>query len=99
DRIACRGLTPDLTLVVDIDTETGFARALKRNTETGGIETRLDQESLAFHRKVRAAYHQLAEDEPRRVRLINGARPAAKVAADVWTVVEPVVTAPRATAQ
>src|SRR6202047_3533395 len=26
DRIACRGLVPDLTLVVDIDVETGLAR-------------------------------------------------------------------------
>ena len=30
DRIACRGLIPDLTLVIDIDTETGLARAHHR---------------------------------------------------------------------
>ena len=74
DRIACRGLVPDLTLVIDIDTEMGLARAHRRSAQTNDIETRLDQESLAFHRKVRAAYHQLAEDEPRRVRLIDGGR-------------------------
>jgi len=91
DRIACRGLVPDLTLVIDIDTEMGLARAHKRSAQTNDIETRLDQESLAFHRKVRAAYHQLAEDEPRRVRLIDGGRTEQEVAADVWAVVEPII--------
>ena len=92
DRIACRGLVPDLTLVIDIDTETGLARAHKRNERTNDVETRLDRESLAFHRKVRAAYRQLAEDEPRRVRWIDGGRTEAEVAADVWTAVEPLIS-------
>lgn len=93
DRIACRGLVPDLTLVIDIDTETGLARAHKRSERTGDVETRLDRESLAFHRKVRAAYHQLAEDEPRRVRLIDGSRTEEEVAADVWAAAEPLISA------
>ena len=42
DRIACRGLVPDLTLVVDIDVETGLARAHRRNQRTQDVETRLD---------------------------------------------------------
>jgi dTMP kinase len=92
DRIACRGLVPDLTLVIDIDTETGLARAHKRSERTHDVETRLDQESLAFHRKVREAYHQLAEDEPRRVRLIDGSRTEVEVAADVWAAVEPLLS-------
>ncbi len=89
DRIACRGLVPDLTLVIDIDTEMGLARAHKRSERTHDVETRLDQESLAFHRKVREAYHRLAEDEPRRVRVIDGSRTETEVAADVWAAVEP----------
>src|ERR1700734_1274626 len=36
DRIACHGLKPDLTICVDIDAETGLARALGR----GGSDTR-----------------------------------------------------------
>src|SRR5258706_15969303 len=74
DRIACRGLVPDLTLIVDIDVETGLARALHRNQRTQDVETRLDEQSLDFHHKVRAAYHQLAEEEPKRVKLIDGSR-------------------------
>src|SRR6204780_3586638 len=60
DRIACRGLVPDLTLVIDIDTEAGLARAHKRNARTGDIETRIDEQDIGFHRKVREAYHHLA---------------------------------------
>jgi dTMP kinase len=85
DRIACRGLVPDLTLVIDIDTETGLARAHARNAASNDVETRLDQEAVGFHRKVRDAYRQLASDEPRRVRLIDGSRDPETVAEDVWS--------------
>src|SRR5258708_34387616 len=61
DRIACHGLAPDLTLVIDIDTEAGLARAHHRNrVRTGTDESRIDKQAAAFHRKVREAYHALA---------------------------------------
>src|SRR3984893_13888958 len=41
DRIACRGLIPDLTLVIDIDAETGLARAHRRSARTEDSETRM----------------------------------------------------------
>jgi dTMP kinase len=84
DRIACRGLVPDLTLVIDIDTETGLHRARARNQRTQDVETRLDEQALSFHRKVREAYHQLASDEPQRVKLIDGGRDEKSVAEAVW---------------
>jgi dTMP kinase len=92
DRIACRGLVPDLTLAIDIDVEDGLARAHQRNERTQDVETRLDEQSLEFHRKARAAYHQLAEDETKRVKLIDGSREAAEVAQAVWSAVEPLLT-------
>lgn len=91
DRIACRGLVPDLTLVIDIDTETGLKRADARNRRTQDVETRLDQQAVSFHRKVRDAYHQLASDEPRRVMLIDGGRDEKTVAEDVWQAIQAVV--------
>ena len=87
DRIACRGLVPDLTLVIDIDTETGLGRARARNARTHGVETRLDEQAIEFHKKVREAYRQLASDEPARVRLIDGARDEETVAREVWETV------------
>jgi len=92
DRIACRGLVPDLTFVVDVDTETGLARARHRNVRTENVETRLDEQAAAFHRKAREAFLRLAEDEPRRVRLIDGSRDQDVVAADIWAIVEPLLS-------
>jgi len=82
---------PDLTLVIDIDVETGLARAHRRNQRTQDVETRLDEQSLEFHRKVRAAYHQLAEDEPKRVRVIDGSREEDQVALAVLSAVGPLL--------
>ncbi len=87
DRIACRGLVPDLTLVIDIDVETGLKRAQTRNRNAEEIETRIDEQEIGFHRRVRDAYHQLAADEPKRVRLIDGNANEKAVAAQVWEVV------------
>ncbi|MEO7144150.1 MAG: dTMP kinase [Bryobacteraceae bacterium] len=93
DRIACRGLVPDLTLCVDIDLEIGLARARARNRKQPGVETRIDEHPAEFHRKVREAYLQLAQDEPRRVHLIEGDNSPEAVAAAIWREVEPLVTA------
>jgi dTMP kinase len=86
DRIACRGLVPDLTILIDIDTAIGLERARGRNRKTQDIETRIDEQDIAFHRKVRDAYLQLAADEPNRVKLIEGARSEETVEKDVWNV-------------
>jgi dTMP kinase len=91
DRIACRGLVPDLTLIFDIDVETGLARAHRRNQRTQDVETRLDEQSLDFYRSVRSAYQKLAQEEPRRVRLIDGSLGESEVASAVWDVIQPLI--------
>ncbi len=90
DRIACRGLIPDLTLLIDIDIETGLARAHGRSVRTEDPETRIEEQDTAFHRRVREAYRQLASDEPRRVRLIDGSQSLEAVAQQVWDAVRAV---------
>jgi dTMP kinase len=87
DRIACRGLVPDLTIVVDIATELGLERVHGRNRKTQHVETRIDEQAIGFHRKVRDAYLQLASDEPKRVKLVDGSRSEENVEKDVWNAV------------
>jgi len=87
DRIACRGLVPDLTLIVDIDLETSLARARVRNKATESSETRMDEQSLDFHRRVRDAYHALAAEQPERIRLVNGGASVEAVAQSIWDIV------------
>jgi len=92
DRIACRGLVPDLTLVIDIDAETGLARARRRSARTEDSETRIEEQDVSFHRRVRDAYRQLAADESKRVRLIDGSQTREAVAEQVWDAVALAIT-------
>ena len=90
DRIACRGLAPDLTLLIDIDAETSLARAHARNrSERTG--DRMDEQSLEFHRRVYDAYHALAAREPQRFRIVDGCAAIDAIAAEIWKAVEPYV--------
>ena len=87
DRIACRGLKPDLTLLVDIDVETSLARARARNAAQPAGETRMDEQSLEFHRKVYEAYQALAAGEPERIRRIDGRAAIEEIEVAIWDMV------------
>jgi len=87
DRIACRGLKPDLTLLVDIDVETSLARARARNAAQPAGETRMDEQSLEFHRKVYEAYQALAAGEPERIRRIDGRAAIEEIELAIWDTV------------
>jgi dTMP kinase len=63
NQLAAGGLKPDLTLLFDLDAETSLAR---KNDEPD----RLESEPLEFHRRVRAAYLELAAREPDRIKII-----------------------------
>ncbi|HEX3879320.1 MAG TPA: dTMP kinase [Bryobacteraceae bacterium] len=88
DRIACRGLKPDLTILLDIDAATSLARAHARNAAETSNETRMDEQSHEFHRKVYAAYHQLAAQEPQRIKVVPGNAPPDAVERAVWDLVQ-----------
>ena len=59
------GVTPDLTLVLDMDTEDALARATR-----GGAD-RLEAEGVAFQERVRQGYLDLAAAEPGRVHVVD----------------------------
>lgn len=87
ERIACRGLKPDLTILVDVDAEASLARAWARNEAQPHCETRMDDQSIDFHRKVYQAYHALAVAEPERVKMVNGRAGMDEIERDVWKIV------------
>lgn len=82
-RLALGSLAPDLTLFLVIDVETGLARAAHRNQDPS--QARIDQEPLAFHERVAAAYRNLAAAEPSRFRLIDASGDPAQIAERIWT--------------
>ena len=59
---ATGGLTPDLTILLDVDVEVG----LQRKTQEGKEWNRLDAYTIDFHQRVRAGYLELAKAEPQR---------------------------------
>lgn len=59
-------LKPDLTLVFDVDLDTAAKRLAKNNKKD-----RMEKESREFFVKVQNAYHQIAKNEPKRVKIIN----------------------------
>jgi dTMP kinase len=89
DAIACRGLKPDVTILVDIDAQTSLARAHARNAAEPHCETRMDEQSIEFHQRVYEAYHALAAHEPERVKLIDGRASIDQIERAVWEVVAP----------
>ena len=95
ERIACRGLKPDLTILVDVDAEASLARARARNLAEPHCETRMDDQALEFHLKVHAAYHALVAAEPERVRVVDGRRGIDAIEADVWAIVSRHIEAAR----
>jgi dTMP kinase len=93
DRMACQGLTPDLTFLIDIDTETSVQRALGRNANAPCDESRFEQEHGDFHRRVREGYLEIHRNDPRRVKLIDGRRAPDQIAAGIWAQAESFLTA------
>ena len=81
---ATGGLRPDLTLLLDLDAEEG----LRRRKGSGGEWNRLDQETVVFHTRVREGYLALARAEPDRWVVIDAARDADEVQADIRVEVE-----------
>jgi dTMP kinase len=76
---ATGGLTPDLTLYLDITAQEGLQRR-----QSGGDEwNRLDAEALEFHQRVRAGYLELVEQEPERWVVIDAARSVEEVQTEI----------------
>lgn len=69
NNFATAGKLPDLTLYLDIESEKGLAR-IQKGRQTSEID-RLDQESLAFHKKVRGGYLSLVAEHQERIEVID----------------------------
>jgi dTMP kinase len=82
-RYATGSLVPDLTLLLDVDVETGLSRRQK----SGGEWNRLDAYQLDFHRRVRQGYLDLAKQEPGRWSRVDAGQPWEQVQAALREVI------------
>ena len=80
--VALDGLEIDMTILLDLSPEEGFARAAERATTRGQFD-RLEAEDLDFHRRVRAGYKAIAQAEPRRVKVFDATLPPEALAEQI----------------
>ncbi|MFO7637905.1 MAG: dTMP kinase [bacterium] len=77
NKLATAGLRPDLTVLVDLPVEVG------RRRKDRALLDRLEQERVEFHQRVRDCYLQLARRAPKRVRVVDGTKPAVELQVEV----------------
>jgi dTMP kinase len=75
-RWATGGLTPDLTIVLDLPPQAGLGR---RESSAD----RLEAEPAEFHERVRAGFLALAREEPERYLVLDATRPAAGLTVEI----------------
>ena len=83
NRFATEDLTPDLTLLLDGNTD-----CLAQRVTSRGNKDRLDNEDPEFHRKVREGFLLLAAQNPERFRVIDADRTVESIQLDIQRCVQ-----------
>lgn len=82
-KYATGGLTPDLTVLLDLDVEVG----LKRKTQNAMEWNRMDDLDVGFYKRVRAGYLELVKAEPNRWVVVNAEQDWESVQAELRKVI------------
>jgi dTMP kinase len=77
NQIATSGLTPDLTILFDIDSSAGLGRLHPSGHD------RLEREALEFHHKVREGYLTMSAKDPERWRILDASKAMSAVQEDL----------------
>ena len=91
NKLADRGVKPDLTLLFDCPVELGLSRTAKRMADEQADarrEDRFEREVSEFHEKVRAGFLDLAQGEPERFRIIDASRSVVEVTQDIKSIID-----------
>jgi dTMP kinase len=78
------GREPDMTILIDMDSNTGLTRALSRQ----GVEERFESFGADLQAQMRAGFLSLAKEFKERFVVINGARSIGEVSVDVCQTVD-----------
>jgi dTMP kinase len=82
-KYATGGLTPDLTILLDVDVEVG----LKRKKQNASEWNRMDDHEVAFYKRVRAGYLEMVNAEPKRWVVVNSEQAWESVQAELRKVI------------
>jgi len=89
-KIATFGVMPDLTIMLDIETEIGLERTFKKRNpnKIESAADRIELEDIAFHKKVREGYLELAKLDPERIKVLNANEDSDKIYDNIIRIVE-----------
>jgi dTMP kinase len=85
NEIVVPDMKPFLTFMLDLDVEEG----LRRNRQARK-EDRFELETVEFHNRVRKGFHQIAAQEPERIKIIDASQSTGKVSRDIINIIEEV---------
>jgi len=83
---ACGGLSPDLTLLLEVPPEVAEARMRGREAATKSGADRIERAGGDFHARLRAGFEEMAEREPGRIVRIDATGTPDEVEERVWEV-------------
>lgn len=78
---AVGNMVPDVTVVIDLDAETGLQRVRHRAND---MPDRMEKENIEFYQKVRNGYLMLAKAMPERFVVVDGELPKAELEERIW---------------
>lgn len=84
NKIATHGVVPDVTFVLDLDTEIAAQRRRAAKLKRDRIEI----ENGDFYARVRNGYLQLAHQEKERIVLLDGKDEISSLSERIWTIIE-----------
>ncbi|UJF33142.1 dTMP kinase [Paenibacillus hexagrammi] len=85
NRYASSGLQAERTYLLDVPVEVSQHRLRQRaaGTQTELQLDRIEQKGFEYHSRVRDGFHQIAAEEPQRVKVIDANRTEAEIAEDI----------------
>jgi dTMP kinase len=83
-KYATGGLTPDLTILLDVDVEVGLKRKKQNNVEWN----RMDAYEVEFYSRVRAGYLEMVKQEPKRWVVVDASRSWDEVQEELRKIIE-----------
>lgn len=82
---------PNLTILFDVSPEVGLQRIQQRQSEND----RLDKETLEFHQLVYQGYHEIAKNNPERIKVVDASKSFDEVLGEVYQIIKQYISTNR----
>lgn len=87
NRMSIEECVPQMTILLDLDAEAGFARV----HASGMGRDRMEKEDLDFHKRVCESYRRLATEDPDRFLMLDGSASPAELASQIRRALGPLL--------